>query len=143
MILKLSVDHLNLLKSLSKHYEKQLTKKLSLNNDSSKLFLYSKLKSDIKLEEYLKSERNFKNRQLLTKYPTLEIELGRYKNISRNQRHCKFCKTLDDEFHFFFDCKVTDNIRPSFTDFMKTKYPHFNQLDSLEREMPNRYILHL
>jgi hypothetical protein len=74
VILKLSVDHLNLLKSLSKHYEKQLTKKLSLNNDSSKLFLYSKLKSDIKLEEYLKSERNFKNRQLLTKYPTLEIE---------------------------------------------------------------------
>ena len=27
------------------------------------------------------------------------------------------CKTLDDEFHFFFDCKVTDNIRPSFIDF--------------------------
>jgi hypothetical protein len=27
---------------------------------SQKLFLYSKLKLDIKLEEYLKSERNFK-----------------------------------------------------------------------------------
>jgi hypothetical protein len=62
----------------------------------------------------------------------LEIELGRYKNIPRNQRHCKCCKTLDDEFHFFFDCKITDNIRPSFIDFMKAKYPHFNQLDSLE-----------
>jgi hypothetical protein len=44
-----------------------------------------------------------------------------YKNIPRNQRHCKFCKTLHDEFHFFFDCKVTDNIRPSFIDFMKTQ----------------------
>jgi hypothetical protein len=53
----------------------------------------------------------------------LEIELDRYKNIPRNQRHCKFGKILDDEFHFFFDCKVTDNIRPSFIDFMKTKYP--------------------
>jgi hypothetical protein len=78
-------------------YEKQLTGKLSLNNDSSKLFLYSKLKSDIKLEEYLKSERNFKNRQLLTKFRlsdhNLEIELGRYKNIPRNQRHCKFWMT--------------------------------------------------
>ena len=40
---------------------------------------------------------------------------------------------MDDEFHFFFDCKVTDNIRPSFIDFMKTKYPYFNQLDSLEK----------
>ena len=47
-------------KSVYEHYEKQLTEKLSLINDSSKLFLYSKLKSDIKLEEYLKSERNFK-----------------------------------------------------------------------------------
>jgi hypothetical protein len=113
-----------------------------LNNDSSKLFLYSKLKSDIKLEEYIKCEKKFKNRQLLTKFRlsdhNLEIELGRYKNIPRNQRHCKFCKTLDAEFHFFFDCKVTDNIRPSFIDFMKTKYPRFNnhlisELDSLEK----------
>jgi hypothetical protein len=77
VILKLSVGHLKLLKSLIKnifkksvyeHYEKQLTEKLSLINDSSKLFLYSKLKFDIKLEEYLKSERNFQNRQLLTKF---------------------------------------------------------------------------
>jgi hypothetical protein len=62
--LKLSVDHLKLLKSLLKkylknlfmneQYEKQLTEKLSLINDSSKLFLYSKLKADIKLEKYLK-----------------------------------------------------------------------------------------
>jgi uncharacterized membrane protein len=54
----------------------------------------NKKKSDIKLEEYLKSERNFKNRQLLTKFRlgdhNLEIELGRYKNISRNQRHFFF-----------------------------------------------------
>jgi hypothetical protein len=63
----------------------------------------------------------------------LEIELGRYKNIPRNHRHCKFCKTVDDEFHFFLNCKVTDNIRPSFIDFMKTKYPHFKQLTSLEK----------
>jgi hypothetical protein len=63
---------------------------------------------------------------------SLEIELDRYKNIPRNQRHCKFgTKILDDEFHFFFDCKDTDNIRPSFIDFMKTKYPHFNQLEKL------------
>ena len=62
-------------------------------------FLYSKLKSDIKLEDYLKSERHFKNRQLLTKFrlsdQNLEIELGRCKNIPRNQRHCKFCKTVE------------------------------------------------
>jgi hypothetical protein len=31
------------------------------------------------------------------------------------------CKTLDDEFHFFLDCKVIDNIRPSFIDFYQNK----------------------
>ena len=65
-------------KSVYEHFEKQLTEKLSLNNDSSKFFLYRKLKSDIKLEEYLKSDRNFKNRQLLTKFRlrdhNLEVE---------------------------------------------------------------------
>jgi hypothetical protein len=143
---KRNISHLKLLKSLLKYIFlkiclwtlcKTINRNLSLNNDSSKLFLYSKLKSDIKLEEYLKSERNFKNRQLLTKFRlsdhNLEIELGSGKNIPRNQRHCKFCKTLDVEFHFFFDCKVTDKIIPSFIDCMKTKYLHFNQLDSYEK----------
>ena len=39
---------------------------------------------------------------------------------------------MTNSMHFFFNCNVTDNIRHSFIDFMKTKYPHFNQLDSLE-----------
>ena len=59
---------------------------MTLQNFSYTVF---KLKSGIKLEEYLKSERNNKNCQLLTKFRlsdhNLEIELGRYKNITRNQ----------------------------------------------------------
>jgi hypothetical protein len=47
----------------------------------TKLFLYSKLKTDIKLEDYLKLTKKINNRQLLTKFRTsdhpLEIELGR------------------------------------------------------------------
>ena len=100
-------------------------------------FLYSKLKSEIKLEEYLKSERNFKSRQLLTKFRTsdhnLEIELGRYKKIPRNQRLCKLCNLLDDEYHFFFYCKINENIRSPFIGFVKTKFPQFDQYDSLEK----------
>jgi hypothetical protein len=61
--------------------------KLSLNDDSSKPFLYRKLKSDIKLEKYLKIERNFKNRQLLTKFRlsdhNIEIELGRIWKLNK------------------------------------------------------------
>jgi hypothetical protein len=51
------------------------------------------LKHDIVLEEYLIKEKNFKNRQLIAKFRTsdhcLQIETGRYNNISRQQRlHC-------------------------------------------------------
>jgi hypothetical protein len=55
-------------------------KKISNLDDSSKLFLYSKLKTDIKLEDYLKLTKKVNNRHLLTTFRTsdhpLEIELG-------------------------------------------------------------------
>ena len=48
-------------------------------------FLFCSLKTDIKLEYYLKLTKIFNNRQLLTKFRTsdrpLEIELGRYKKF--------------------------------------------------------------
>jgi adenine-specific DNA methylase len=44
--------------------------KISTLDDSSKLFLYSKLITDIKLEDYLKLTKLFNNRQLLTKFRT-------------------------------------------------------------------------
>ena len=93
-------------KNIKEKYEEKILEKISNLDDSSKLFLYSKLKTDIKLEDYLKLTKNGNNRQLLTKFRTsdhpLEIELGRYKKIPRHQRLCKTCKVLDDEIHFFF-----------------------------------------
>ena len=88
--------------TFKKNYKRKIWRKniwkISNLDDSSKLFLYSKLKTDIKLEDYLKLT---KNRQLLTKFRTsdhpLEIELGRCKKIARHQRLCKTCKVLDDE----------------------------------------------
>ena len=49
--------------------KKKYLKKYHLD-DSSKLFLYSKLITDIKLEDYLKLTKLFNNRQLLTKFRT-------------------------------------------------------------------------
>ena len=64
--------------------------KLSKLAESSKLFLYSRLKNDIILEPYLLQLSNFKNRQLIAKFRlsdhNLEIEKGRFKNIPRQQR---------------------------------------------------------
>ena len=74
-------------------------KKLASCSHESKLFLYSKLKCSIGLEQYLSELTNFKNRQILTKFRTsdhcLQIETGRYKNIPRQQRLCNICKVVE------------------------------------------------
>ena len=75
--------------------------KLSKLTDNSKLYFYNKIKHDIVLEEYLIKEKNFKHRQLIAKFRTsdhcLQIETGRYINISRQQRLCTTCNILEDE----------------------------------------------
>jgi hypothetical protein len=71
-------------------YKNKTVNKLSSIDDSSKLSLYSKLKSEIEIEKYLFEEPKFKNRQMITKLcvsdHTLEIETSRYKNIPRENR---------------------------------------------------------
>ena len=100
--------------------------KLYLKNfQNSKLFLYNKLKNEIKLE----------SRKILTKFRIsdhkLEIEIGRYKKVPREQRICKACKVLDDEKHFFLYCHINYNIRNSLILEIVNYYPDFNQLDSM------------
>jgi hypothetical protein len=110
-------------------------KKISNLDDSSKLFLYSKLKTDIKLEDYLKLTKMFNNRHLLTKFRTsdhpLEIELGtyRYKKNPRHQRLCKTCQVLDDEIHFFLQCRINNNLRNVLINKIKKYHANFDQLD--------------
>ena len=58
---------------MKEKYEEQILEKISNLVDSSKLFLYSKLKTDIRLEDYLKLTKIVNNRQLLTKFRTVII----------------------------------------------------------------------
>ena len=48
-------------------YKGKTVNKLSSIDDSSKLSLYNKLKSEIGIEKYLLEEPSFKNRQMITK----------------------------------------------------------------------------
>jgi hypothetical protein len=121
-------------KTIKEKYEERILEKISNLDDSSKLFLYSKLKAHIKLEDYLKLAKNVNNRQLLTKFKTsdhpLEIELGRYKKIPRHQRLCKTCKVQDDEIHFFLQCQINNNLRNVLINNIKKHHANFHQLDS-------------
>jgi hypothetical protein len=63
----------------------------------------------------------------------LEIEIGRYKKVPREQRICKACKVLDEEKHFFLHCHINYNIRNSLIQEIENYFPDFNQLDSIAK----------
>jgi hypothetical protein len=44
---------------------------------------------------------------------SLEIETGRYKTITREERICKNCNLneIGDEYHFFLKCPVNHSLR--------------------------------
>jgi hypothetical protein len=82
----------------------------------------------------LSTLKNFNSRKILTKFRIsdhkLEIEIGRYKKVPREQR---ICKVLDDEKHFFLHCHINCNIRNSLIQEIENYYPDFNQLDSIAK----------
>ena len=46
----------------------------------------------------------------------LEVEVGRHKNITFENRLCRYCKSIgrncvEDEQHFLFECQLYDDIR--------------------------------
>jgi len=73
-----------------------------------------KLKSKNKSEFCLKYP-DFEIRRLICKVRLsdyyLAIETGRYKKIPRHLRTCNKCETLDDENHFFLNCKLNEHFK--------------------------------
>ena len=60
----------------------------------------------------------------------LRIETGRYENIPPNERICHFCTSnkIEDENHFWLDCKAYSQIRDIFFSKLETKIPDFKSL---------------
>jgi hypothetical protein len=65
--------------------------------------------------EYYLSHPDRNVRFILTQFRLSEhkllIEIGRNLKIPRDQRLCAICNVLEDEFHFFFECKRNTNNR--------------------------------
>ena len=93
--------------------------------NSTKLSFYSTFKDDFKLEEYLNTIKDSNQRRLFSKFRIsnhkLEIEFGRYKDIPRNERFCKCCDqyTVEDQFHFSFECKKYETLRKDSHNILK------------------------
>jgi hypothetical protein len=51
----------------------------------------------------------------------LEIEFGRYSDVPRQERLCKYCDKLavEDEFHFSFECEKNENLHNILKDYFQ------------------------
>ena len=106
------------LKTLKEHYrncwEHEKVK-------SPKLAFYHGIKQSFEKEPYLDMISNASIRYSTTRLRIsahrLEIESGRYKNIPRDERTCKWCQLslsgnfIEDEIHVLYNCDLYNNLR--------------------------------
>ena len=83
---------------------------------NSKLRTLAKVKTDFTIENYVLTLPFTKRRdfsKLRTSAHSLEIETGRYNDISCELRHCKLCSSdaVEDEKHFLLSCPFFHDIR--------------------------------
>ena len=100
-----------------------------------KLRTYVKCKSMYETEHYISSDIPFKYRSILARLRCgilpLELEIGRYHGIPESERVCKICKngSIENEFHFLFQCAPYQNLRLAFFDNMQNKIEQFAAMD--------------
>ena len=58
------------------------------------------------------------------------IEIGRYNQTTKDNRHYRFCgcNVIEDEVHFLFRCPTYSMIRSKFSYKVKTLTPNITQL---------------
>ena len=103
----------------------------------NKLRTYSLFKQNFTMEKYLQfGSRN--QRRNLCKFRIsnhkLEIEQGRYKNISADKRLCKLCKNnVEDEIHFLLKCPVLNDVRNTNLSKIHELYPNTERLNDKDK----------
>jgi len=68
----------------------------------------------------------------LTEHKLL-IEIGRNLKIPKDQRLCAICNVLEDESHFFFECKRNTNNRNILHQYFQNIYSNFLELNHEEK----------
>ena len=120
------------LKSIEQILIDQATQQL--NTDTFKCKNYNYIKDNPGMAQYLKCLDD-QHTQALLKFRTanhkLPIEIGRYKNIPREDRLCTFCLKVGDEFHFIFECRRFHTSRQKYIDTKYTNRPNMIKYHTL------------
>ena len=109
-------------RNLINRFKANLTKTLGKSSDTNqgKLRTYAYFKTIFQKEKYLSIINNVDIRKCFMSFRIsthkLEIEVGRYKNISALNRICNVCSSgeIEDERHLIFSCNKYSSLRQSF-----------------------------
>ena len=112
-----------------------------LNNTSKNPIIrtYNTFKLAFSCESYLKSVKDYRYRNAITRLRTsshdLAIETGRHHKpkINVEDRLCRICNVLEDEFHFVTKCKLFCFNRNQLYDKIRSIYPAFEDLEDNAR----------
>ena len=127
-------------KNISNRNEQLWFINISKNAENEgKLRTYFKFKSIFKQELYLNTVRDINTRQQLSRFRTsshdLEIEKGRYRNVSKDQRLCSFCNknAVEDELHFLLECCHYNKYREVFIETISKNYKNFGFMSNEQK----------
>ena len=102
-------------------------------------FIVMQIKIEYAPSHYLDLTTRTSERRVLTKLRIsnhkLMIELGRYNQISRDNRLCQICGSnqIEDEIHFLFHCSKYSILRDNFYNKIQALIPNIRQLSVNEQ----------
>ena len=107
-----------------------------VNEEMNKLRTYRLLKENLTCEIYLYEINIATYRKAITKLRggllDLRANTGRYENIPYEDRICLMCKTsIEDEFHFIFECNNYGSIRQNFIPEYYYVHPSYEKFKDL------------
>ena len=110
----------------------------AINDDSSKLRTYSKLKVNLGIENYLLSNLKIAERTSISKLRlsnhVLMIEKGRHQNIHKTLRLCPPCHNhVETEEHFLIVCPHFSVMRNALFHKVTDTIPNFLYLSSMDK----------
>jgi len=100
-----------------------------------KMEFYLKFKKSFEYEKYLDCISNENSRILTSKFRLsshcLEIEVGRYNRIPREERKCKLCNqnVCESEYHFLLCCPLYNDLRIKYN--IRTSWPTISKYISM------------
>ena len=117
---------INVLSLMKRRIRDQYIQEWEMNvNNASKLEYYRRFKKNFEYEKYLDVIKNGAIRRNLTCFRlsahSLEIEVGGYSNVPRENRLCKYCNlnVVESEYHFLLTC-------PKYYDLRKNTFVIFH-----------------